>query len=126
MSLQYVLIPAVGVHEDTTGTMEDGSVIDQRISAHSAIHLLTSCDADHDARCSFQGPRFRYRRSVVPTTKGKRTPDWRLISSLHIELLIIACCWSFGKLSEGTCVFGATGRLLFLQRLAERVQIVTG
>jgi hypothetical protein len=27
MSLQYVLIPAVGVYEDTTGTMEDSPVI---------------------------------------------------------------------------------------------------
>jgi hypothetical protein len=44
MSLQYMLIPTVGVYEDTTGTMEDSPVIDQGISAHSAIHLLTSCD----------------------------------------------------------------------------------
>jgi len=42
MSLQYMLIPAVGVHEDTTGTVEDSSVMNQWISAHSAIHLLTS------------------------------------------------------------------------------------
>jgi hypothetical protein len=44
MSLQYMLIPTVGVYEDTTGTMKNGPVINQRISAHSAVHLLTSCD----------------------------------------------------------------------------------
>jgi hypothetical protein len=42
MSLQYMLIPAVGVYKDTTGTMENNPVIKQWISAHSAIHLLTS------------------------------------------------------------------------------------
>jgi hypothetical protein len=44
MSLQYMLIPTVGVYKDTTGTMENNSVKKQWISAHSAIHLLTSCD----------------------------------------------------------------------------------
>jgi hypothetical protein len=66
-----MLVPAVGVHKDATGTMEDSSVIDQRISAHSAIHLLTSYDADHDDHCSFEVLGFRHRRSVVPTTKGE-------------------------------------------------------
>jgi hypothetical protein len=44
MSLQYMLIPTVGMYKDTTGTMENNPVINQWISAHSAIHLLTSCD----------------------------------------------------------------------------------
>ena len=56
VSLQYVFIPAVGVYEDTTGTMEDSSVINQWISAHSAIHLLTSCDIAHAEPCLFKGP----------------------------------------------------------------------
>jgi len=47
MSLQYVLIPAVGVYEDATGTVEDGSVVYQWVTAHGAIHLLTSYDTDH-------------------------------------------------------------------------------
>jgi hypothetical protein len=64
-----MLIPAVGVYEDATGAMEDSSIIDQRVTAHSAIHLLTSYDTDHDESCSFKGPRFRHRRSVVPTTR---------------------------------------------------------
>jgi hypothetical protein len=44
MSLQYMLIPTIGMYKDTTGTMEDNPVKNQWISAHSAIHLLTSCD----------------------------------------------------------------------------------
>jgi hypothetical protein len=44
MSLQYMLIPAIGVHKGTTGTMENNPVKKRRISAHSAIHLFTSCD----------------------------------------------------------------------------------
>jgi hypothetical protein len=48
VSLQYMLIPTVGVYEDTTGTMENSPVINQWISAHSAIHLLTSYDITHE------------------------------------------------------------------------------
>jgi hypothetical protein len=44
MSLQYMLIPTVGVYKDTTGTMENNPVKKQWISTHSAIHLLTSCN----------------------------------------------------------------------------------
>jgi len=44
MSLQYMLIPTVGVYKDATGTMENRPVINQWIPAYSAIHLLTSCD----------------------------------------------------------------------------------
>jgi hypothetical protein len=71
MSLQYMLIPAVGVHEDTTGTMEDSSVINQWISAHSAIHLLTSYDIAHAEPCLFKGPRSVHRRSAVAATKNE-------------------------------------------------------
>jgi hypothetical protein len=42
-----MLIPTVGVYKDTTGTMEDSPVINQWISAHGAIHLLTSYDITH-------------------------------------------------------------------------------
>jgi hypothetical protein len=42
MSLQYMLIPTVGMHKDTTGTMENNPVKKQWIPAHSTIHLLTS------------------------------------------------------------------------------------
>jgi hypothetical protein len=44
MGLQYMLMPTVGVYKDTTGTMENDPVKNQWISAHSAIHLLTSRD----------------------------------------------------------------------------------
>jgi CDP-diacylglycerol pyrophosphatase len=44
MSLQYMLIPTVGVYKGTTGTMEDNPVINQWIPAYSATHLVTSCD----------------------------------------------------------------------------------
>jgi hypothetical protein len=56
MSLQYMVIPAVGVYEDTTRTVEDSSVINQWISTHSAIHLLTSYDVTHEELCLFKGP----------------------------------------------------------------------
>jgi hypothetical protein len=71
MSLQYMFIPAVGVYEDTTGTMEDNSVINQWISAHSAIHLLTSYDIAHIEPCLFTGSRFVHRRSGVAATKSE-------------------------------------------------------
>jgi hypothetical protein len=63
-----MLIPAVGVDKDATRTMEDSSIIDQRISAHSAIHLLTSYDADRAEPCSFEGSRFRHRDSGLAAT----------------------------------------------------------
>jgi hypothetical protein len=44
MSLQYMLIPTIGVYKNTTGTMENRPVINQWIPAYSAIHLLTSCN----------------------------------------------------------------------------------
>jgi hypothetical protein len=44
MGAQYVLVPAVGVYEGTTRTMEDSPVINQWVSAYSAIHLSTSCN----------------------------------------------------------------------------------
>jgi hypothetical protein len=71
VSLQYVLIPAVGVYEDTTGTMEDSSVIDQWISAHGTIHLLTSYDFAHVEPCLFKGHGFTHRRSGIAGTKSQ-------------------------------------------------------
>jgi hypothetical protein len=44
MSLQYMLIPTVGVYKGTTGTMENNPVINQWISAYSTTHLVTSGD----------------------------------------------------------------------------------
>jgi hypothetical protein len=57
VSLQYMFIPAVGVYKGTTGTVENNPVINQWISAHSAIHLLTSYDVTHDERCLVKEPR---------------------------------------------------------------------
>jgi hypothetical protein len=71
MSLQYVFIPAVGVYEDTTGTMEDNPVINQWISAYGAIHLLTSYDITHQEPCLFKELRFARRRSGIALTKSK-------------------------------------------------------
>jgi len=42
MSLQYMLIPTVGVHKGTTGTMENNPVKKQWIATYSTIHLATS------------------------------------------------------------------------------------
>jgi hypothetical protein len=42
--LQYMLIPTVGVHKDTTGTMENNPVINQWIPTYNTIHLPTSCN----------------------------------------------------------------------------------
>jgi hypothetical protein len=39
MGLRYMLVPTVGMHKSTTGTMEDNPVKKQWISAYSAIHL---------------------------------------------------------------------------------------
>jgi hypothetical protein len=39
MSLQYMLIPTVGVHKGTTGTMENNPIIEQWIPTYNAIHL---------------------------------------------------------------------------------------
>jgi hypothetical protein len=66
-----MLVPAVGVHEHTTGTMEDSSVINQWIPAHSAIHLLTSYDIARAEPCLFKGPRLVHRRSGVAATKSE-------------------------------------------------------
>lgn len=71
MSLQYMLIPAVGVHEDTTGAMEDSSVINQWISAHSAIHLLTSYSITHQEPWFFKCPRFVHGLVGIVLTKSK-------------------------------------------------------
>jgi hypothetical protein len=51
VSLQYMFIPAVGVYEGTAGTVKNNPVVNQRISAHSAIHLLTSYDVTHEEPC---------------------------------------------------------------------------
>ena len=71
MRLQYVLIPAVGVYKGTTGTMENNPVINQWISAHSAIHLLTSYDITPEELCLFKGPRFVHWHFRIPVKKSK-------------------------------------------------------
>jgi hypothetical protein len=71
MGLQYMLIPAVGVHKGTTGTMEDSPVIKQWISTHSAIHLLTSYDITPEEPCLFKGPKFVHWHSGVAATKSE-------------------------------------------------------
>jgi hypothetical protein len=43
MSLQHMFTPTIGVHEGSTGTMENSPVKKQWIPTYSAIHLLTSC-----------------------------------------------------------------------------------
>ena len=54
MGLQYVLIPAVRVYKGATGTMENDPVINQRISTHNAIHLVTSYDITPEESCLFR------------------------------------------------------------------------
>jgi hypothetical protein len=68
VSLQYMFIPAVGVYKGTTGTVENNPVINQWISAHSAIHLLTSYDVTQGKPCLIKGHGlahscFQHRRS---------------------------------------------------------------
>jgi hypothetical protein len=41
VSLQYMLIPAVGMYKGTTGTMKNNPVINQWIPTYSTIHLVT-------------------------------------------------------------------------------------
>jgi hypothetical protein len=41
MRLQYMLIPTVGMHKGTAGTMENNPVIEQWIPTCSTIHLIT-------------------------------------------------------------------------------------
>lgn len=38
--LQYVLVPAIGMHEDATGTMENRSGKKQGIPANGTVHLV--------------------------------------------------------------------------------------
>jgi hypothetical protein len=71
MGLQYMLIPAVGMYEGAAGAMEDSPVINQWISAHSAVHLLTSYDIAHVEPCLSEGPRFVYWGSGVAATKSE-------------------------------------------------------
>jgi hypothetical protein len=91
MSLQYVLIPAVRVYEDATGAMEDSSIIDQWISAHSAIHLLTSYAIGHAEPCLSKGKDSSIGTPASPRQRAKHIADYTLISSLGIKLPIIAC-----------------------------------
>ncbi len=86
-----MLIPAVGVYVDATGTMEDRSVVYQRIPAHSAIHLLTSYDTGHENLALSKGQIQTLALGSPHDKKAKGISYWRSISSLHIELLIIAC-----------------------------------
>ena len=71
MGLQYMFIPAVGVHKGTTGTMENSPIINQWISAHSAIHLFTSYDITTEELRFFKEPRFVHRHFRYPLKKSK-------------------------------------------------------
>jgi hypothetical protein len=74
MDLQYMLIPTVGMHKDTTGTMENNPVKEQWIPAHSTIHLHTSDNITPDFSVGISG---------IPMKKSETNFSWALVSTLN-------------------------------------------